>query len=539
MIRFNAYIEDVLSGRANVGKLIKLAVDRHIRDLSNDAFYFDEETASRVIKFFEILRHWKGEWAGERIKLESHQVFYIGQLFGWRLRENNLRRFRTSFKEVARKNAKTTECAGKAIYHLTKDGEPGAQVYFVATKEDQARIGFRDVQEIVRKTPELRNRLNVMVKSVMYGDGSAKPLGSDSGTQDGFDPSWGVVDEYHAHKTDEMLNILESGMGARRQPVIDVITTAGFKKEHPCYAALRKTSIEILKGIKQDDSLLALIYEMDEDDDWMDDSTWGKSNPNLGVSVKMDFLQNRFIKAKNEGGTKEVDFKTKNLNIWTDAAEVWIQDEIFCRCFGSVPDLTGKECYMGLDLASTSDMNSLALFFPGSPAYLIVKYYVPEDTVEQRIKDGADHRRWIDNGWLTVTPGNTTDYDYIIRDIVELADKYRVKVFGFDPWNARQTAIYVQDKGLKVEEVRQGVPSLGEPTKKLETMIRNTTIIFEANPILRWNAANVVIQKDSNDNIKMDKGKSTGKIDGMVASAIAVAVWMRETKTPDFNIRFL
>jgi len=539
MHRFYKYIEDVISGKQVTGEYIKLAVQRYVNDIDKKEFWFDEKEAARAVRFIEIIRQWKGEWAGSRIVLEPHQVFYIGQLFGWK-RYDGTRRFRTSFKEVARKNGKTSEAAGKALYHISGDGEPGAQVYFAATKEDQARIGFSDAQKFVNKTPELRKRIKVMTKSVVMNDSFMKPLGSDSNTQDGYDPSWGVIDEYHEHKTDEMLNILETGMGARRQPMIDVITTAGFHKDYPCYTALRKTSIEILKGIKHDESLLALLYELDQDDDWHDQGVWIKSNPNLGVSVKLDYLQTQFVKAKNEGGTKEVNFRTKNLNQWTDSADTWIPDDVFLKCSGALPDLSGKQCYIGLDLASTGDMNSLAMFFPGDPAFAIVRYFVPEDTMMQRVKDGADHIRWKNEGWLNVTPGNTTDYDYIIADAVKQLGKYNVTKLGYDPWNASQTAIYLQDKGFKIEEVRQGVASMGEATKKLETLIRNVKILHGGNPILRWNNANIVIKRDPNDNIKMDKGNSTGKIDGMVALTIAMAVWMRDNeKIPTFNIRTL
>jgi len=541
MNRLYQYTDQVLNGKIVTGELMQLAVKRFIadRDRSWD-FVFDEKKAGKAIRFFENLNHWKGEWAGTKIRLEPHQCFYIGQLFGWVNKDTGLRRFRTSFKEVSRKNAKTTECAGKSIYHLVYDNEPGAQVYFTATKEDQARIGFKDCQEIIKATPGLRSMMKTMTKSVIYESNFIKPLGSDSNTQDGFDPSWGVIDEYHAHKTDEMLNVLESGMGARRQPMIDVITTAGFHKDYPCYAALRKTGIEILKGIKQDESYLVIIYELDEKDDWHDQTTWIKSNPNLNVSVKLEYLQNRFLKAMNEGGTKEVDFRTKNLNQWTDSAETWIEDAVFMNCADPLPDLTGRECYLGQDLASTEDMNSHALFFPGDPCYAILRYYVPRETMKKRVKDGADHLRWEQQGWLNVTPGNVTDYDFLIADAIALKDKYKIKKLGYDPWNAKQTAVKLQDLGFVVEEVRQGVGSMGEATKKLETLIRDKRLIHGGNPILRWNNSNIVIIKDSNGNIKMDKGHSSGKIDGMVALTNAIVVWLRDNeKVIQPNIRLL
>jgi len=542
MVRFYKYVEDVINGRIVTGELIKLAVQRFIADKDRSwEFYFDERAAQKAIRVFEILRHWKGEWAGINIHLEPHQCFYVGQLFGWKRKDNDLRRFRTSFKEVARKNGKTSEAAGKSYCHLLLDNEPGAQVYFAATKEDQARIGFKDVQKIADATPELRNKIRVMTKSVLYGDSFVKPIGSDSNTSDGFDPSWGVIDEYHAHKTDEMLNVLESGMGSRRQPMIDVITTAGFNKEYPCFSALRKTSIEILKGIKVDESLLTLIYELDEEDDWHDDTTWIKSNPNLGVSVKMDFLQNRFLKAMNEGGTKEVDFRTKNLNQWTDSADTWIPDQVFMMGADPLPDLSGRVCYMGMDLASVNDMNCLSWFFPPigtAPAFVILQYFIPEETLKQRTKDGADHYRWVQQGWLTVTPGNVTDTEFIIDSAYKTIRKYNVKLLGFDPWGALEAAIKLQDRGFKVEEVRQGVASMGEANKRIESLFRSGLLKHGGNPIFRWNCANVVTISDSNGNYKMDKSNPANKIDGMIATVIAMVAWIRDSeKKPFFNIR--
>ncbi|GAF74392.1 unnamed protein product, partial [marine sediment metagenome] len=211
MKQANQYIEDVLSGKILVGELTRLAVERHVEDLDKDWKYtFDEKKAQRIIDFAEKCKHWKGEFAGENIILQPHQRFYFGSLFGWVEKKTGLRRFKTSYKEVARKNGKTTECALQSKYHLLADGEVGAQCYFVATKEEQARIGFKDVAEIIKVTPGLSTRFKVFTKSIVYKSSFIKPLGSDSNTQDGFDPSMGIIDEYHAHKDDKMLNVIES-----------------------------------------------------------------------------------------------------------------------------------------------------------------------------------------------------------------------------------------------------------------------------------------------------------------------------------------
>ena len=523
------YIDGVLTGKVIAGEFIRLAVQRHVDDLGKTwGYHFDEKTAKKAIDTFEVLRHWKGEWAGQRITLEPHQVFYIASLFGWK-RKDGTRRYRTSFKSVARKNAKTTECAGKAIYHLLADGEAGAQVYFAATKEDQARIGFKDVQEIIKKTPEMRKHFNVMTKSVLCGPSFMKPLGSDSNTQDGFDPSWGIVDEYHAHKTDQMLNVLESGMGARRQPVIDVITTAGFNKEFPCYSQLRKTGIEILRGIKTDDSFLIMIFEMDEGDDWKNRNNWVKANPNLGVSVYTDYLDNRFIKACNEAGTKEVDFKTKNLNMWVDAADVWVQDDKFVEC--AVDEFPAAVmCWGGLDLASTADITAFTIIFRGvDRVFSRSWYFVPEERNYDNRNEGM-YKRWITDGWMIETPGNVTDYDFVRAKVNELKGEYNIKTIAYDRFNANQLVINLQDDGFVMEPFGQGFVSMSSPTKELEKLIVSKVFAHMGDPVLRWMLSNVNIAMDGAGNIKVHKGNSFGKVDGVVSNIMAIGQMITDKK---------
>ncbi|GAG16159.1 unnamed protein product, partial [marine sediment metagenome] len=256
--------------------------------------------------------------------LTPHQQFCYWLLFGWR-RADGLRRFRTYYKEEARKNGKTIEAAAVGLYLLNMDGENAPQIYTVATKEEQARICFDAAAEITRRSVSLSSKLGITVKSIFDQKNAAfmRPLGSNSKKQDGFNPHGGIIDEYHEHPTDAMLNVIESGMGARSQPLIYIITTAGFNQSGPCYR-LRKVAINILRGVKKDETFLPIICTLDEGDNWEDEKVWRKANPLLGESVDLDFLRTRFKKAKNEGGTKEVDFKTKNLNIWTQSGETWV-----------------------------------------------------------------------------------------------------------------------------------------------------------------------------------------------------------------------
>lgn len=531
MKAYNRYIRDVLSGRAVVGEFVRLAVDRHLADIEKDwDFYFDEGEADRAISFFQILRHWKGEWAGERIVLDDHQQFYLALLHGWRRKVDDTRRFRTFYYSVARKNGKTTIAAGSALHHLLLDDEEGAQVYFAATKEDQARIGFNDVKEIAKKTPELRARIKQFVKSVTHKSSFVKPLGSDSNTQDGFDPSLGIVDEYHAHPTDGMLNILESGMAARRSPLMVIITTAGFHKEYPCYSNLRKSCIDVLRGIKTDETLLALIYELDEGDDWADEKNWGKANPMLGVNVKLSFLQERFIKAKNEGSSKEVDFKTKNLNVWTDAAETWIPDDKWMACEGEYPELDGMECYGGLDLAATRDITAFVLRFRvDGKDYRKYWFFIPEDRVKYKShRDDHKYKNWVRDGWMIATPGDVVDYGFIQKVIMDACERYDVRLINYDRWNSSQLVVDLIAEGVPMNPFGQGFASMGTPTREYEKRVYTREDVHDGNPVIRWMLSNVAIQRDPADNIKVAKDKSIDKVDGVVADIMSLGAIMMD-----------
>jgi phage terminase large subunit-like protein len=532
---YNHYISDVLSGKVVTGELVRYSVQRHLNDLNRQRtesfpYYFDESVAKRWVNFASLCRQWKGTTARQRIDLQPWQQFYISELFGWQ-RVSGGRRFRTAYLEIGRKNGKTTLCAIKALGHIVLDNEPGAQVYIAATKEEQARIAFKDVQEIIKATPGLHDKFRLYVKSVVSGSSFIKPLGSDSDTQDGFDPSYGIVDEYHAHPTSGMLNVIESGMGARFQPLIDIITTAGFNRMNPCYAETRKASIEVLKGIKHDETHMALIYTLDDGDDWKDEANWIKANPNLNVSVRMDFLRDRLVKAINEGGSKEVDFKTKNLNIWTDALSVWIPDERWNRCSEefTIEDCEGMPCYFALDLASTMDTTSLALIFVDGSRYRVInEYFIPEETISKRSeKDGVMYKQWARDGLMTVTPGNVTDYDFIRARLNELKTRVSFVRGAYDDWNSSDLIPRLIDDGFEMEPMTQSIKAMSTPTKEFEKMVYMGKIIHNGHPVTRWQMSNVMIKRDANENYKIAKDKSAEKVDGPVSIVMAVALIMK------------
>lgn len=526
MQRIQKYVDEVLSKKVITGDLIKLACLRHNNLKTDSRYYFDEIAASNIIKLAENCNHWKGsEFAGQKFKLEDWQCFYLGSVFGWKIKTSGLRKYKTSYLEVARKNGKTTISGVLAIAHLLLDQEPGSQCYFAATKEDQAKIGFEDTKNIIKGTKVLNKYFQMFQKSIMYKMSTIKPLGSDSRTQDGFDPSWAVIDEYHAHKTAKMLDILESGMGARRQPHTQIITTAGFDSHSPCYN-LRKTATDILEGRLVDESFFMLIYAMDKGDDWADENIWIKSNPNLGVSVKREFLRTRLQQAQNEGGSKEVDFKTKNLNIWTDSSEAWIPSDKMQRNYKefNIDDYKGKRCTAGFDLAKGVDINAFVLFFDDGAVFPY--FWLPENKVKAN-KDGVDYEKWKNTGDIITVEGDILDYDIIFSHINQCIQDFEIEAIGFDKYLAYHGLAQklIQSGYENLIPVQQGFLSLSAPTKELESDLTSGGLKIQ-NECLKWMFGNVKIETDPAGNIKPSKSKSEKKIDGVAALVNAKYVRM-------------
>ena len=525
------------------GKYIKLAVDRFFNDIEKRDFELDWALGYKPIKFAENLcNHHKGKWAGKPFILEPNQHFAFLQTYGW-LRDDGTRRIRRVFKTVARKNGKTSEKAIEALYHINIDGGPGSQVWCGATKEEQARILVNDAGKIAQKSEHLRDMMTYytyqgQIKRITQNElsGFVSPLGQNSLTQDGFDPSLGVIDEYHAHKTDGILNIVESGMGARSQPLMTIITTAGFDKSHPCFNVTRKFGIDILNNQIQDDSQLIFIYEIDQEDDWQDPANYIKANPNLGYSVNLEYLIDRLQIAKNEGGSKAVDFKTKNLNIWVDAPDVWISDDLWqSNTHGINPeDLKGQPCWGGLDLAGGTDYNAFVLIFPDTYPDIIpvlAFFWLPSDRVKNR-RDGQDFTTWVDQGHIKTTPGNIIDYRMMVNDITEIIYQYDFKAIAYD--RAMAHSGLAQDlisADLELYEISQFITQLSAPTKEFETLVSSGKFEHFNNPVMRWMMGNVVIQRDTNANIKINKSKSLNKIDGIAATINALAQYYTPTES--------
>lgn len=529
-----SYIDRVISGERIAGELEKLAVQRHLSDLENATemgFYFDEKAAKKVFAFFTLLKHYKGEWAGKELVLEDWQCFIIWCVFGWKTKDGR-RRFNYANIEVARKNGKTTLAAGIALCMLTIDGEPGAEVYSAAVDREQASICWNAAYKMVEQSKELNSLIQLWKTSIVYEQTASayKPLSKESKNKDGLSPHCTICDEMHAWVSDDIYNLTTTGMGARRNPLVFSITTAGTDMSLPYYS-MRQQYIEILRGIKKQENTFVLIFSPDKEDDWKNPNTWQKASPNLGVSVYPEYMEKEFERAINKGGTVEVNFKTKNLNMWVDAPDVWIRDEKVLRCnHGTAEeDLKGAKCWAGLDLASHVDINALALYFPELPVPAVRFYFwIPEGKVKEK-EDRVDYQQWAKEGWIHITPGDVIDIDYMVSDLESILTKYDVKNIAYDPAKSYHGVIQGLQKGgfdELLDEFSQGIQNMSEPTKKVEADITSGAVDLMNNPVIRWMIKNVVIYRDPNDNIKLDKKRAIEKIDGVVAMADAYGGYM-------------
>ena len=519
------YAKDIIKNPTKACDFVRRACERYLDDLK--VYTFREDWAEHAVEFIEELEQWRGAFAGKRLTLEPWQKFIVYNIFGFEI--NGRRRFGRAYVEVPRKNGKSTFAAAIMLYGLVADGENGAQVFSVATKMAQALIVFDEAAAMARASEILKGEVKIhdSVNShrIIYENSVFRPIEWGPTTNDGLNTHMATIDEYHAHKTDEMYNVIMNSMGARAQPFLFTITTAGFNKESPCYKH-RTHCTNVLKGLVDDPALFTIIYTLDENDDWTDPKLWYKANPNLGVSVAQKYLTDRIIEAK-ESADKEVEFKTKLLNVWTDSAVTWITDRDWMACSGmDTNDLTGLDCYAGLDLASTRDFCALSLYFPEKDA-LLFYCWLPEDAVtKRRDQVGQSYRQWLSDGELLITDGNVTDYREIRRFINGLKERFNFLEFAYDRHNASQLVIELQDDGFDMVQYSQGILSMSAPSKELERMVLTRRLKHTGHPVLRWMVGNVMLKKDENDNVKPDKKKSGDKIDGAVSSIMAIGIAM-------------
>ena len=522
-----AYAAGVVSGDTPACRYVRQACRRFESDLDRDDITMDWAEASRWCRFLERMPHVKGKWAAgnQDLVLSDWQVFCVANIFGWQ--KNGKRRFRDVYIEVPRKNGKTFLVAGLGLGMFILDDEYGAEVYCGATSELQAWEVFRPAKLLCERLPDLRKRFGIEVNAkslVRLADMSRfTPVIGTPG--DGASPSCAIADEFHEHKSSDLIDTFRTGMGAREQPLLLQITTAGSDMGGPCYAK-RSDVIKILSGSVEDDAVFGVIYGLDDDDPWDTVEAQIKANPNYGISVSSDFLEGELKQARRSPHMQAA-YKTKHLNMWVGAKAAWMNMLAFQACKSDIQldDMKGEPCIVGIDLASKIDIASMAILFPPGkhPKWrAFVKHYLPEDA----ILDKDRYQGWHAGGWLVSTPGNVTDYGYIEDDLMALKSDYEVREVPFDPFQATQFSIRMMEQGFPMIEVGATVKNFSEPMKQLEALILERKIEFEHDPVLTWMFGNITARLDKKDNIFPDKERPENKIDGVVALIMAINRWM-------------
>jgi phage terminase large subunit-like protein len=501
-------------------------------------FEWSPQNANRACEFIEDLPHVEGSWSKNNlIKLEPAQVFFLCNLFGFR-RQDGSRRYTSALFAVARKNAKSTLAAAILLYCFCCEPEIGPQVLSAATTGDQARIVWSVAKRMVVKLPDLQEAftLEPFANAIARYEvgGTFKPINAKASTQDGLNPSALSFDELHAHKTRDLFDVLRSAAGARKNPLFLYTTTEGYENAGP-WQEIRTFGQQVLDGIVEADHFLAMYYGLDEEDDDFDESRWIKANPLLGVSVTLDKMREYAGEAKQQPGAL-AEFRIKRLNRRATSAEGFIDLLRWRKCSGAVdlPSLEGAECWAGLDLASTRDMCALTLLWNVDAVwYVWVHYWVPSQAVDQRNERGTiRYQPWVASGYITVTDGDATDYDVIERDILALFSRFKPTEVAFDAWNAQQLCNNLMSAGVPMVQFVQGPKSFHPAMQALELAYTNGKVCHGNNPVLNWNAANLIARKDVNNNMAPDKKKSPDKIDGMVALLMAMGRAIARNETP-------
>jgi len=550
------YVRAVLDGKIPACRWVRLACERHERDLARSVadpaypYAFDEDAAETVCEFIEHFRHIKGKWAraGQYIRLEPWQSFIVCSVFGWKRRSDGARRFRISYTEVARKNAKSTTTSGIGNYLVAADNEEGAHVVSAATTRDQARIVFSDSQAMARKEPDFLRAFGIEVTahaiSQLSTSSKYEAISAEDHSLDGLNIHAALIDELHAHRDRGVWDVLETATGSRFQPLIWAITTAGTNRAGVCYDQHLHVT-DILSGTVEDDSYFGIIYTIDEGDDPFDETSWQKANPNWGVSVLPENFRSTAARARSMPSMQTA-FLTKHLCVWANAGVGWLPAgawDKLARPALTLDELAGNPCYVGIDLASRSDLAAVALLFPPHGTRrkwaLFAKFYLPSETVERA--ENTHYQGWERTGRLTATEGAATDCDAILDDLLETCGRFEVREVASDPWKNLPLMNALQNRGVTVPkvDVRQTLAVMSPAMKEFEALVVSGAIEHDGDPVLAWNVANTVALQKPGENIYPSKDSPERKIDGVLAALMALDRALREEATPDFATRGL
>jgi phage terminase large subunit-like protein len=544
------YEDDVLSGKIPACIFVKQAIRRQRDDLKrwsreDSPFYFDQAEGNRVCRFIEYLPHTKGALRGQKIKLEPWQCWILTTIFGWRRRSDNRRRFGRVYIEVPRGNGKSSLSSGVALYCLLADREPGAEVYSFATTRDQAGIVFGDAKQMAMMSEPLRKKfgLEVLAKALFVpGTNSTFQAKSAEGsTLDGLNTHFACIDELHAHKTRAVYDVVETSIGKRLNPILWVITTAGFDTAGICYE-VRTMVREVLAKTVEDETQFGIIYTIDEGDDWKTEAALIKANPNWGVSVMPKMVLPLQLKAITLASAAN-NFKTKHLDVWCQAGAAWMDMTAWHKGERVVDldDFEGRPCVIGLDLGAKNDLTAKVYVFKtegddGRPRYQVFsRLYLPQTAIDKGTV--SQYSGWADTGVIQVTGGAMTDMTRIEEELREDLSRFDVQAIAYDPWQATQLAGNLSEDGAPMVEYRNTVQNVSEPMKWLEALVQDGRLDHDGNPAMTWMMGNVVAKVDAKDNIFPRKERYESKIDGPVALIYALAMYLsdREDTGGDFD----
>lgn len=526
----NRYVRDVLSGKIVACKWVRLACQRQRDDLKrkNWEWKFVAAKAVRICKFIEMVPHIQGPKKGQKFQLEPWQIFILTTVFGWVSSDGN-RRFREVYIEVPRGNGKSALTSPVGLYLLALDGEGGAEVCSAATTRDQAKKVFVIAQEMARSMPEFRSKFGVEVTahSINKGVSWFRALSSDAGTLDGLNIHGALIDEFHAHKTRDLYDVLKTACAKRAQPLIWEITTAGSDRSGVCYEQ-RSYLTKILQGVSPDERTFGIIYSIDDEDDWAQPPSWEKANPNWGVSVFEDAIQAEAHQAL-QIAAKQPAFQTKHLNCWVNADVAWMDMVRLNRCADpnlKPEDFIGHPCVIGVDLASKLDLLAVVkLFWEDQEEqsgewkrhyWAFGDYWVPEARLE--ITQNSQYRGWALDGYLHKSRGETNDFRKVEEHIRQDCRKFDVLEVAFDPAQAHEIVSNLLDDGIQCVLVSQNWKELSEPMKEIEAAVYDQRFHFNGDPVLMWAFSNVVCHPDKNDNLFPNKERFENKIDPVTAA---------------------
>jgi len=532
------YWNKIQSGEVQACRRLKQQYQKLVEELESprDPWVFDIEKANRPIEFIErFCKHSKGKWAGKPVRLELFQKAKIQAVYGFVHRETGLRRAREVLTIVGRKNGKSTEKAALGNYMLVADGEGGAEVFSVATKKDQARIVWTEAHNMVAQSPALNKHVKKRKTDLYFPVTFSKfePLASDSNSLDGLNVHYAIMDELHAIKDRNLYDVIKQAMTAREQPLLDMITTAGFVRE--CiYDSIYDYACNVLDGVVEDDRFLAFIYELDDRAEWTDYRMWEKANPGLGTIKDYNELAANVERAKNDPDFLPT-VLTKDFNLRDTVAGTWLTfDQVNNEETFTMDDIRDTYAVGGADLSSTTDLTcaTLLIMKPGSDKiYCLQHYFLPAELVEQRVReDKIPYDKWAERGLLTLCEGNKVNYSDVTAWFLRMMEEYKIYPvwIGYDPWNSQYWVDEMEAHGFRMEVVRQGAHTLSQPMKELAADLMAKRINYNDNPILKWCLTNTSVKRDENDNIRPVKGqKSRQRIDGAVSLLIAYTVLFR------------